>query len=51
MRHNNFDDLEQIYAHDISALKKLRIQENNLEKLNQGKPHNHDQNEEDNFAG
>ena len=37
IRHSKLDDFEQIYANDVSALKKLKIHEDNLQRLSKGR--------------
>ena len=47
-RHANNDDVDQIYSSDISAIKKLKLVEQNAEKFKDGSTV---QSKDENFAG
>ena len=50
-RHANNDDVDQIYSSDISAIKKLKLVEQNAEKLTKGKVGPITESKDENFAG
>ena len=48
-RHGEKDDYEKLFASDVSALKKLQVQEKNYQKLTQNSPDS--PRKDENFAG
>ena len=50
-RHANNDDVDQIYSSDISAIKKLKLVEQNAEKFTKSKVGPNTESKDENFAG